>query len=84
MRVGLVAHVPEDLVARGVEQRVQRDGDLNRAEVRAEVPADLTNRVDDVAAHLVCDLLQLFIAEAVQVLGLIDVLEQFRHVVGPD
>ncbi len=73
VRVGLVADVPEDLVARGVEQRMQRDRDLDRAEVRAEVPADLTDGVDDVVAHLVGDLLQLVVAEAVQVLGLVDV-----------
>ena len=73
VRVGLMADVPEDLVARRVEQRVQRDGDLDRAEVRAEVPADLTDGVDDVLADLSGDLLQLFVAEAVKVLGLVDV-----------
>ena len=31
------ADVPEDLVARGVEQRMQRDGELARAEVRPEI-----------------------------------------------
>ena len=81
VRVGLMADVPEDLVARRVEQRVQRDGDLDRAEVRAEVAADLTDGVDDVAADLVCDLLELFVAQAVEVLGLVDVVEQFGHCV---
>ena len=41
VRIGLVADVPEDLVARRVEQRVQRDRDLAGAEVGAEVAADL-------------------------------------------
>ena len=68
MRVGLVADVPEDLVARGVEQRVQRDRDLAGAEVGAEVTADLADGVDDVLAHLLRDLLQLLVVEAVQVL----------------
>ena len=44
VRIGLVADVPEDLVVGGVEQRVQRDGDLARAEVGAEVAADLARR----------------------------------------
>ena len=76
VRVGLVADVPEDLVARGVEQRVQRDGQLAGAEVRAEVPADLTDRVDDVLADLLSDLRQLFLAEGVQVLRALDAVEE--------
>ena len=59
VRIGLVADVPEDLVARRVEHAVQRDGQLARAEVRAEVAADLPDRVDDVLAHLLRELLEL-------------------------
>ncbi len=61
VRIGLMADVPEDLVARGVQQRVQRDRKLAGAEVRAEVPADLTDGVDDVLAHLLRDLLELLL-----------------------
>ncbi len=68
MRIGLVADVPEDLVARGVEQRMQRDGQLAGAEVGAEVPADLADGVDDVLAHLLGELVQLLLGERVQVL----------------
>src|SRR6185437_2723866 len=75
VRVGLVADVPEDLVARGVQQRVQRDGQLAGAEVGAEVPADLTDRVDDVLAHLLGERRELLVGELVQVLGAVDVLE---------
>ena len=57
VRVGLVANVPEDLVAGRVEQAVQRHGQLAGAEVGAEVAADLTDRVDDVGAHLLSHLL---------------------------
>src|SRR6185436_4052836 len=39
VRIGLMADVPEDLVARRVEQGVDRDRDLARAEIRAEVTA---------------------------------------------
>ena len=69
VRVGLVADVPEDLVARRVEQAVQGDRELAGAEVGAEVAADLADRVDDVGAHLLRDLLQLLVVEAVQVGG---------------
>ncbi len=72
VRIGLVTDVPEDLVARRVEQRVQRDRDLAGAEVGAEMAADLADGVDDVLAHLLGDLLQLLVGEAVEVLGLFD------------
>ena len=69
VRVGLVADVPEDLVAGAVEQAVEGDGELAGAEVGAEVAADLADRVDDVGAHLLRDLLQFGVVEAVQVAG---------------
>ena len=69
VRVGLVADVPEDLVARRVEQAVQGDRQLAGAEVGAEVAADLADRVDDVGAHLLRDLLKLLVVELVQVGG---------------
>ena len=72
VRVGLVADVPEDLVAGRVEHAVQGDGELAGAEVGAEVAADLADRVDDVAAHLLRDLLQLALVEPVQVGGAVD------------
>ena len=80
VRVGLVADVPQDLVARGVQQRVQRDRQLARAEVGAEVTADLADRVDDVLAHLLRQLRELLLGEPVQVLGTVDLLEQAHEV----
>ena len=73
VRVSLVADIPEDLVARGLEHRVQRHRQLAGAEVRAEVPADLADRVDDVLAHLLRELCELLLGEPVQVLGAVDV-----------
>ncbi len=75
MRVGLVADVPEDLVAGRFEQRVQRHGELAGAEVGAEVAADLPDRVDDVLADLLGQLRELLLGELVQVLGAVDGLE---------
>ena len=71
-----MADVPEHLVAGRVEHAVQGDGELAGAEVGAEVAADLADRVDDVAAHLLGDLLQLRVVEAVQVGGTVDSVEQ--------
>ena len=75
VRVGLVPDVPEDLVARRVQQRVQGDGDLARAEVRAEVTADLPHRVDQEVADLLGDLLELVLGEVVEVLRAVDAVE---------
>jgi hypothetical protein len=75
VRVGLVPDVPEDLVRRGVEQAVQRDGQLAGAEVGAEVAADLTDRVDDQLAHLLRHVLELLVGELVEVGGRVDRIE---------
>ncbi len=76
VRIGLVADVPEDLVAGRVEQAVERDRELTGAEVGAEVAADLPDRVDDVGAHLLRDLLQLGVVEVVEIGRRLDRLEQ--------
>ncbi len=47
VRVRLVAHVPDEEVARGVEHVVQGHRQLDRAEARSEVSAGLRDRVDD-------------------------------------
>ena len=78
VRVGLVADVPEDLVARRVEQAVERDGQLARAEVRAEVAADLADRVDDQLADLLRDLLELLVGQLLEVFRAVDLREE-RH-----
>src|SRR5262249_8621712 len=76
VRIGLMADVPEDLVRRGVEQRVQRDRELARPEVGAEVPADLADRVDDVRPGLRGDLDELVLVEVVEVLRAVDPVEE--------
>ena len=76
VRVGLMADVPEDLVPGRVQQRVQRDRDLAGAEVRAEVAADLADRVDQQLADLLGDLDELVLGEGVQVLRAVDAVEE--------
>jgi hypothetical protein len=46
VRIGLVAHVPDHAVIRGVEHIVQRDGELHRAQVGRQVAAGLADAVD--------------------------------------
>ena len=76
VRVGLVADVPEDLVAGGVEQAVQGDGQLAGSEVGAEVATDLSDHVDHVGADLLRELLKLIVVEAFQILGAVDLPEE--------
>jgi hypothetical protein len=80
VRVGLVADVPENLVARRLHQAVQRDRELAGPEVGAEVPADLADRVDDQLAGLLRDLLELVVVEPVQVERSLDAGEEVRVV----
>ena len=67
VRVGLVAGVPDDPVARRLEQPVEGDGDLDDPERRAEVAAGDRDRRDDRLADLVGELLELGLVEAAQV-----------------
>ena len=75
MRVGLVADVPQHLVVRRVQQRVDGDRQLAGAEVGAEVAADLADGVDDQLADLLGDLLELVVGEAMEVLRAVDAVE---------
>ena len=72
VRVGLMADVPQDLVAGRVQERMEDGGQLAGAEVGAEVPADLADRVDDQLADLLRDLGELVVVEARQVIRPVD------------
>ena len=63
VRIGLMADVPDDAVARRVEQVVQRDGQLDDAEPRPEVAAGDRDGVDRLLAQLVRDLTKLALVE---------------------
>jgi hypothetical protein len=67
VRVGLVADVPQHLVARRVEQAVDGHGDLAGPQVGAEVAADLADGVDDQLAYLLRHLLELGVVEVPEV-----------------
>ena len=52
VRIGLVADVPDEPVVRRVEDVVQRDGELDRAEAGGEVAAARGDAADQVFAQL--------------------------------
>jgi hypothetical protein len=53
VRIGLMPDVPHDAVARRIEQVMQRDGQLDHAEARAEMPAGDRDGVDRLLTQFV-------------------------------
>ena len=78
VRIGLVADVPDDAVGGSVEDIVQRDGQLDDAEARAEMPAGDRNRADRLGAQFVGDLDEFAGAEIAQVGRGLDPVEERR------
>ena len=74
--VGLVAGVPQDRVGRRFEHPVQRERQLDGAEVGAEVSAALGDGVDDEVADLAGQVGELRRGEPAQIGGLVDPFQQ--------
>ena len=54
--IALVADIPDQNVLGGVEHRMQRDGEFDDAETRAEMTSGLRHRGDGFVPELVADL----------------------------
>jgi hypothetical protein len=78
VRVALVPDVPHELVARGVEHVVQRHGELDHAEPRADVAAGPRAHVDEPPADLVRERAQVVAREGLEVGRRLDAVEE-RH-----
>ena len=78
VRVRLVPGVPHDVVAGRLQQAVERDGELDDAQRRAQVAARDRDRGDDGLADLERELGELDLREAAQVGGALKV-RQDRH-----
>ena len=76
VRIGLVADVPDQTVARRVEHVVQRDRQLDDAEPGAEMAAGDRDGVDRLLAQLVGELAQLGVFEAAQLVRCANAVEQ--------
>src|SRR5215472_6988390 len=79
VRVALVADVPDDAVARRVEDVMQRDGELHRAKVGRQMPAGARDGFEDELAQLLRELRQILFAQAPQLRGVVDLLEETVH-----
>ena len=78
VRIGLVADVPDQAVARRVEDVMDRGGQFDDAEAGAEMAAGHRHGVDGFLAQLVRDLLHLLDLELAQVIGRADGIEKRR------
>ena len=67
VRVGLMAGVPHDPVARRLEQAVQGDGQLDDTERTAEMAAGVGDGADDLLADLAGELLELVLVHAAKI-----------------
>ncbi len=52
VRIGLMAHIPHDPVVGRIEDIVQCDRELHRAQPRRKMPAHLTHGMNQVLAQL--------------------------------
>ena len=72
VHVGLVAGVPQDDVAGRVEDTVQRQCELDRPEVGAEMPPGRRDRLDDERPDLIAEFDELLVAQLLQIGGRLD------------
>jgi len=76
MDVALVGDVEDELVPWGGEDAVERDGELDDAEIRADVAAVFRGDVDEFLADFLRELGELLNAEAFDVVGRANLVEQ--------
>src|SRR5581483_1093908 len=75
--VGLVAHIPDQLVVRRIEDIMQRDSELDNAETCAEMPSGHGDGVDRFGTKLVCNLLQVMRIDTAQIGRALDGIENW-------
>ncbi len=78
VRIGLVAHVPDQGVAGRGEHMVQGDGELHHAQARAQMSARLGDGVHRLGPQLVSQLAQVRHGQSAQIGGRPDGVEQGR------
>lgn len=74
--IGLVAHVPDDAVLRGVEHVVQGHGEFDHPQVGGQVAASAGYGLDDEFPQFVGKILEIGAAELLQVPGGVDRFKQ--------
>src|SRR5262245_4523327 len=78
VRIGLVADVPDQPVARCIEHVVQGDGELDYTQPGAQMAARYRDRVDGLLAQFIRELAQRRLIETAQIGRGADLVEQRR------
>ncbi len=76
MRIRLMTHIPNDFIARRIEHVMQRDRQLDHAQPRAEMPANLCDGIDQVLADIRRDRAEVGNRVLPEVFRRVDVLEE--------
>ena len=79
VRVSLVTDVPDDAVVGGVEDVMQCNRQLHRAQVGAQMPAGRRDIVQHAFPQFIGQGTQLGAGQAAQIGRVVDVFEQTRH-----
>ena len=79
VRIGLVAHVPDQAVVRRVEHVVQGDGEFDRAQIGTQVAPGFGHAVDQVAAQFIGQRGQLGRRQSPHIGGRLNAVEQWGH-----
>ena len=74
--IGLMAHVPDDLVPGAVKDIVQGDGELHHSQAGGQVPAGLGHGGDDLLPDFLGQLRQEFRRQLLQLLRIVNGIQQ--------
>ncbi len=81
VRIRLVADIPDQQILGRVEGDMQREGQLDGAEVGGEVPTAQRHRLDDLLADLLRELIQLGRRESTQLRRLVNAIQYSSHAI---
>ena len=82
MRIGLMANVPNQAIARGVKNVMERGGQFDNAKAGAQMAAGVGNHGDGLAAQFVGKLPELAFGEPAQIGRLFNPIKQRRVTIG--
>ena len=78
MHIGLVSDVEQQPILRGIEHALDRDGQLDDAEIGREMPAGLCDVLHQKLPQLFTKLLQLLCVQRAKILSGIDLIQQIQ------
>ncbi len=77
--IGLMPYVPDDLVLRQVKRKMQRHGQLNRSQVRAQMTACLCYFLNQELTDFLRQRRIILTGYIFDIIGLVDIVEQHIH-----